>query len=91
MEALLFWFFGGFGLGVWLFIVLLLDLKIEKWVKWMFSNRLAGDNLFGKWLFTWLSVVLTLMSYLCYFFPEMSLERSGTELSQFLRVFLPIL
>ena len=36
----------------------------------MFNVRLAGDHLYGKWLFTWLSLVMSLMvSYfvLCVF------------------------
>ena len=27
----------------------------------MFSARLDGDNLYGKWLFTWLSLVMSLV------------------------------
>ena len=27
----------------------------------MFNVKLAGDNLYGKWLFTWLSLVMSLM------------------------------
>ena len=27
----------------------------------MFSVRLAGDHLYGKWLFTWLSFVVSLV------------------------------
>ena len=58
----------------------------------MFNVRLAGgDHLYGKWLFTWLSLVMSLM--VSYFVlscsHEMSWMRSGTELSQFLRIFLP--
>lgn len=31
----------------------------------MFNIRLAGDHLYGKWLFAWLSLVISLMvSYL---------------------------
>ena len=44
----------------------------------MFNVRLAGDHLYEKRLFTCLSF-------------EMSLMRSGTDLSQFLGIFLPIL
>ena len=59
----------------------------------MFNVRLAGDYLYGKWLFTWLSLVMSLiMFYLCCLFPhKMSWIRSGTELSQFLRIFQPSL
>ena len=28
----------------------------------MFIIRLAGDHLYGKWLFTWLSLVMTLIA-----------------------------
>ena len=56
----------------------------------MFNVWLSGDYLYGKWLFAWLSLMMSLMvSYLCCpFSHEMSLVRSGTELSQFLRIFL---
>ena len=59
----------------------------------MFNVRLDGDHLFGKWLLTWLTLVMSLMlSYFfgCPFSHEMSWVRSGNELSQFLRIFLPI-
>ena len=50
----------------------------------MLNVRLAGDYLYGKWLFTWLSLVMSLMVSYCVlsFFPcphEMSWMRSGTE------------
>ena len=48
----------------------------------MFNVRLAGDHLYGKRLFTWLSLVMSLP-----FTHEMSWMRSGTKLSQFLRIF----
>ena len=60
----------------------------------MFNVRLAGDHLYGKWLFTWLSLVMSVtVSYfvLLFFSQEMSWMRSGTELSQFLRNFLSTL
>ena len=58
----------------------------------MLNVRLAGDHLNGKFLFTWLSLVMSLMvSFLLSFSHEMSWMRSGTELSQFLKVFLPTL
>ena len=31
--------------------------------KQMFDVRLAGDYLYGKWQFTWLSLVMSLMMY----------------------------
>ena len=59
----------------------------------MFSVRLAGDHLYGKWPFTWLSLVVSLMmSYSVLSFSyKMSWMRPGTEMSQFLRIFLPTL
>ena len=45
----------------------------------MFSARLAGDNLYGKWLFTWLSLVMSLV--VSYFvlsvFPRDVLDEIG--------------
>ena len=54
----------------------------------MFNVRLACDH-----LIRWLSLVMSLIvSYLCCtFFHEMSWMRSGTELGQFLKIFLPAL
>ena len=55
----------------------------------MLNVRLAGDQQYGKVLFTWLSLVMScMMSLMLSFSHEMSWMRSGTELSQFLRVFL---
>ena len=48
----------------------------------MLNVRLVDDHQYGKLLFTWLSLVMS-------FSHEMSWMRSGTKLSQFLRVFLP--
>ena len=56
----------------------------------MFNVRLVGDHLYGKLLFTWLSLVMSLMVsyFMLSFFPhEMSWMKSGTELSLFLRIF----
>ena len=38
----------------------------------MFNIRLAGDNLFGKSLFTWMSLVISLMVsyFMLSFFPR---------------------
>ena len=36
----------------------------------MFNVRLAGDNLYGKLMFTWLSLVMSLMVFFCPFFPR---------------------
>ena len=56
----------------------------------MFNIRLAGDHLYGKWLFTWLSLVMSLMMsyFVLSFFPRDVLDEIWTELSQFLRIFL---
>ena len=57
----------------------------------MINVRLAGDHLYGKWLYTWSSLVMFLMMcyfVLSFFFNGMSWMRSGTELSHFLRIFL---
>ena len=56
----------------------------------MLNVRPAADHKYGKLLFTWLSLVMSLgVSFCAVFFAEISWMRSGTELSQFLRVFLP--
>ena len=52
----------------------------------MLNVRLAGDHLYGKLLFGDVFVGVFLC---CPFSLEMSWMRSGTLLSQFLRVFLP--
>ena len=46
----------------------------------MLIVRLAGDHLYGKYLFTWLSLVMALMASLSavLFSHEMSWMRSGT-------------
>ena len=58
LLALLFWCFGGFRCGVPLFIVMLVV-------------RLAGGHLYGKQLFTWLSLVVVsfMASFVLSFFP----------------------
>ena len=35
----------------------------------MFNVRLAGGHLYGKQLFTWLSLVVSLMAFVLSFFP----------------------
>ena len=59
----------------------------------MFNVRLAGDHLYGKWLFTWLLLAMSLMmsNFRLSVFHKMSWMRSGTEWSQFLRIVLPTL
>ena len=48
----------------------------------MLNFRLAGDHLYGKCLFTWLSLVMSLMVSFC---------AVPFSTSQFLRVFQPTL
>ena len=57
----------------------------------MLNVWLAADHLYGKRLFTYLSLVMYLMVpyFVLSFSHEMSWMRSGTEMNQFLRVFLP--
>ena len=59
----------------------------------MLIVRLAGAHLHWKKLCIWLSLVMLLVaSFLCCpFSHEMFWMRSGTKLSQFLRVFLLLL
>ena len=57
----------------------------------MFYVRLAGVNLYKKWLFTWLSLVMSLMVFyfVLSFVPRDVLdEGSETYLRQFLRICL---
>ena len=76
---------------MWLSIVLFGRCKIESKKKWMFNVRLAGDHLYWKWLFTRLSLVMSLMVsyFVLYFSHELSWMISRTELSQFHGIFLP--
>ena len=58
----------------------------------MLNVILAGDLLYGKLLFTWLSLVMTWWClFVLSFFHEMSWMMSGRDLGQFLGVFLPTL
>ena len=72
-------------------LLFLLDRKMENRLKSMFNVGLAGDRLYGKRLFTWLSMVMSLMLsyFVLSFCHEMAWMRSGIELSQFLRTFPP--
>ena len=61
-AALLFWFFGDFRCG---YVVIYsysryINMKIGK-KKQMLNARLAGDHLYRKLLFTWLSLVMSMM------------------------------
>ena len=59
----------------------------------MFNVRLAGDHLYGKWLFAWLSLVVSMIVpyFVLSFSHEMSSKRSNVELSPSLKIFLPTL
>ena len=59
----------------------------------MFNVRLAGDHLYGKWLLTWLSLVMSLIvsCFVLSFSHEVSWVKSGAELSLLLGIFLPTL
>ena len=58
----------------------------------MFNVRLAGCHLYGKQLFTWLSLVVSLMaSFVLSVLPLDVLDEIWDLLSQFLRDFLPTL
>ena len=57
----------------------------------MFNVRLAGGHLYGKLLFTWLSLVVSLLaSFVRSFFPLDVLDEIW-DLIEFLRDFLPTL
>ena len=55
----------------------------------MFNVRLAGDPLYWKLLFTWLSLVTSLVvsCFVQSFSPRNVLDEIWTKLSQFLRIF----
>ena len=58
----------------------------------MFNVRLAGGHLYGKQLFTWLSLVVSLMaSFVLSFFPLDVLNEIWDLIESFLRDFLPTL
>ena len=54
-----------FRCDVSLFIVLLVIYKYRNRQKKMLNVRLAGDYQYGKLLFTWLSLVMSLMVSFC--------------------------
>ena len=53
-------------------LLFLLDIKIENRKKIMFNVMLPGDHLYGKWLLTWLSLVMSSMVsyFVLSFFPR---------------------
>ena len=58
----------------------------------MLNVRLAGGNLYGKQLFTWLSLVVSLMaSFVLSFFPLDVLDEIWDLIESVLRDFLPTL
>ena len=60
----------------------------------MLNVSLAGNHQYTKLLFAWLLLMIGVfdgVSFVLSFSHEMSWIRSGTKLSQFLRVFLPAL
>ena len=68
-------------------VILVIYINIEIGKK---SVRLAGDHLHGKLLFTWLSLVMSLMVSFCLsLFPQLVLDEIWDLMSQFLRVSPP--
>ena len=59
----------------------------------MFNVGLAGDHLYGKPLFTWLSLLISLIVsyFVLSFFPRDVFDEICYDLSRFLRLFLPTL
>ena len=55
----------------------------------MLNVRLATDHLYGKLLFFWLTLVMSMMVSFVLSFSRVTWMGSGTQLSQFLKVFLP--
>ena len=71
----------------WYLLLFLLYINIETG-----KNRcLIVRKVAGKLLFTWLSLLMSLMVFLCCLCisHEISWLRSGTELVNFLKVFIP--
>ena len=45
--------------------------KYKNRLRWLLNVRLAGDHLYGKLLFTWLSLVVSVVvSFVLFFFPR---------------------
>ena len=64
-AALLYWFFGDFRCGALLFMVIHVIYKYKNRWRWLLNFGLAGDHLYGKLLFTWLSFVMSIMVSFC--------------------------
>ena len=74
-AALLFWFFGNFRCGALFLMDILVIYKYKNRKKLLLNVRLAGDHLYGKLLFTWLSLVMSMMvSFCAVLFPTRYLE-----------------
>ena len=58
------------------YLFFFLDIKKKIGKKRMFNVILAGDHLYGTWLFTWLSLVMSLMGsyFVQSFFPRDALD-----------------
>ena len=48
----------------------------------MFNVRLAGGHLYGKQLFTWLSLVVSLMAYFCAVFFQLDVLDEFWDLTE---------
>ena len=56
----------------------------------MFNVRLASGHLYGKQLFIWLSLVVSLMASVCaVLFPTRCLDEIWDVIASFMRDFLP--
>ena len=64
-AALLFWFFGDFRCDAFLFMVIHVIYNYKNREQCLLNVRLAGDHLYGKMLFTWLSLVMSMMVSFC--------------------------
>ena len=51
------------------FLFFLLDIKIENRKNGIFNVRLTDDHMYGKWLFNWLSLMISLI--VSYFVPSL--------------------
>ena len=66
--------------------------KKNKLSRFMFNVRLAGGHLYGKQLFTWLSLVVSLMaSFVLSFFPLDVLDEIWDLIESVSEGFLPTL
>ena len=62
---------GDFRCGALLFMVIRVIYKYKGGWRWLLNVRLAGDHLYGKKLFTWLSLVVSVVvSFCAVLFPK---------------------